>query len=230
MFLFEMAAGNVADSQALRADALDFLADATTYGISLAVIGASMRARSAAAVLKGTSLSLMAAWVLGTTAYHVFVTEAPKAEVMGAIGILALFANLASVLFLIRYKDGDANVPDLIVAAIMATLFLTSSIKILHQAWHEHWVEAGAADASRDAHAFTQAPRGVDDFRGDRGTDHFRNRNRRIDRWDKDRLMSSTGIMLALLSALLFGASTPIAKLLLGAIDRWLLAIDTQPS
>ena len=36
--------------------------------------------------------------------------------------------------------------------------------------------------------------------------------------------MSSTGIMLALLSALLFGASTPIAKLLLGAIDPWLLA------
>lgn len=213
MFLIEMAAGNVADSQALRADALDFLADATTYGISLAVIGSSMRARSAAAVLKGTSLSLMAAWVLGTTGYHVFVTEAPKAEVMGAIGILALFANLTSVLFLIRYKDGDANVrsvwlcsrndaignvavmiaalgvwgtatawPDLIVAAIMATLFLTSSIQILRQAWHEHRVEAGAADASRDAHAFAQAPRGVDDFRGDRGTDHVRNRNRRIDR------------------------------------------------
>jgi drug/metabolite transporter (DMT)-like permease len=36
--------------------------------------------------------------------------------------------------------------------------------------------------------------------------------------------MSSTGIMLALLSALLFGASTPIAKLLLGAINPWLLA------
>lgn len=36
--------------------------------------------------------------------------------------------------------------------------------------------------------------------------------------------MSSTGIVLALLSALLFGASTPIAKLLLGAIDPWLLA------
>jgi Co/Zn/Cd efflux system component len=29
---------------------------------------------------------------------------------MGGIGVLALGANLASVLLLLRYKDGDANV------------------------------------------------------------------------------------------------------------------------
>jgi Co/Zn/Cd efflux system component len=69
-----------------------------------------MRARSAAAVLKRTSLSLMAACILGMTTYHVFVTEPPKAGVMGAIGVFALLANLTSVMFLIRYKDGDANV------------------------------------------------------------------------------------------------------------------------
>ncbi len=36
--------------------------------------------------------------------------------------------------------------------------------------------------------------------------------------------MSRTGILLALLSALLFGASTPFAKLLLGAVDPWMMA------
>src|SRR3989337_2690917 len=36
--------------------------------------------------------------------------------------------------------------------------------------------------------------------------------------------MNPTGIGVALLSAALFGASTPIAKLLLGTIDPWLLA------
>lgn len=77
-------------------------------------------------------------------------------------------ANVASVLILMRYKDGDANVrsvwlcsrndaignvavmiaalavwgsatkwPDLIVAAIMAGLFLTSSIQILRQSLQE---------------------------------------------------------------------------------------------
>jgi drug/metabolite transporter (DMT)-like permease len=37
-------------------------------------------------------------------------------------------------------------------------------------------------------------------------------------------MVNRTGVLLALLSALLFGASTPIAKLLLGTIDPWLLA------
>ncbi len=36
--------------------------------------------------------------------------------------------------------------------------------------------------------------------------------------------MSRTGILLALLSAVLFGASTPLAKLLLGAVSPWMMA------
>ncbi|WP_332119824.1 DMT family transporter [Azorhizobium caulinodans] len=36
--------------------------------------------------------------------------------------------------------------------------------------------------------------------------------------------MHRTGILLALLSAALFGASTPLAKLLLGAVDPWMMA------
>lgn len=36
--------------------------------------------------------------------------------------------------------------------------------------------------------------------------------------------MHRTGILLALLSAVLFGASTPLAKLLLGAVDPWMMA------
>jgi Co/Zn/Cd efflux system component len=168
MFLVEMAAGALAGSQALQADALDFLGDATTYGISLAVLGASIQIRARAAILKALSLTAMALWVLGSTAYHVLILGIPRAEVMGAIGILALVANAASVLILMRYKDGDANVrsvwlcsrndaigsvavmiaalavwstatkwPDLMVAAIMASLFLSSSIQILRQSFRE---------------------------------------------------------------------------------------------
>jgi Co/Zn/Cd efflux system component len=168
MFLVEMAAGAIAGSLALQADALDFLGDATTYAISLAVIGASIQIRARAAVLKALSLTAMALWVLGSTAYHVLILGVPRAEVMGAIGVLALAANAASVLILMRYKDGDANVrsvwlcsrndaignvavmiaalavwgtatkwPDLLVAAIMAGLFLNSSIQILRQSFRE---------------------------------------------------------------------------------------------
>ena len=110
MFLTEMAAGQLAGSQALKADALDFLGDTVTYGLSLTVIGATLRTRATAALFKGLSLSLMALWVLGSTIYHTLILGLPSAELMGGIGLLALAANLASVLLLMRYKDGDANV------------------------------------------------------------------------------------------------------------------------
>jgi Co/Zn/Cd efflux system component len=110
MFFAEMAAGHAAGSQALKADALDFLADTVTYGLSLAVIGASIKTRSVAALTKGLSLSVMSLWVFGSTLYQTLVLDVPRAELMGAIGLLALAANLASVLLLMRYKDGDANV------------------------------------------------------------------------------------------------------------------------
>jgi Co/Zn/Cd efflux system component len=110
MFVTEIVAGQLAGSQALKADALDFLADTVTYGLSLAVIGASLKTRATAALFKGLSLSLMALWVFGSTVYHTFILGLPSAELMGGIAGLALAANMASVLMLLRYKDGDANV------------------------------------------------------------------------------------------------------------------------
>jgi Co/Zn/Cd efflux system component len=110
MFVTEMLAGHVAGSQALKADALDFLADTITYSLSLAVIGASIKTRAVAALSKGLSLSAMSLWVFGSTLYQTLVLGIPRAELMGAIGLLALAANLASVLLLMHYKDGDANV------------------------------------------------------------------------------------------------------------------------
>ncbi|MEP0234688.1 MAG: cation transporter [Parasphingorhabdus sp.] len=169
MFVVEMFAGHAAGSKALQADALDFFGDAVTYGISLAVIGASLRIRATAALAKGFSLLLMGLWIAGSTLYQLLVLGVPEASVMGAIGFLALAANIASVLLLMKYKDGDANVrsvwlcsrndaignvavmlaavavwvtstawPDLIVAALMATLFISSATQILHQGLSEY--------------------------------------------------------------------------------------------
>ena len=110
MFAVEMTAGQLARSQALQADALDFFADAVTYGISLAVIGASLKVRSMAAAAKGISLFFMGLWVFGSTVWRVFYDGMPEAPVMGVIGFMALAANVSSVLLLMNYKDGDANV------------------------------------------------------------------------------------------------------------------------
>lgn len=168
MFLVEMSAGVVAGSQALKADALDFLGDTATYAISLAVIGMPLIWRSRAALFKGLSLGAMGFWVLGLTAYQMLGPGVPRAEVMGVVGFLALMANLTSVLLLLKYRNGDANVrsvwlcsrndaignvavmaaaggvwssqtawPDLAVAAIMAGLFLWSSMQIVRHALNE---------------------------------------------------------------------------------------------
>jgi len=110
MFLVEMLGGHVAGSQALKADALDFFADATTYGLSLAVIGMPLRTRALAAMLKGVSLVMMGLWVAGSTAWQFFILGVPDAPVMGGIAVAALLANVTSVGLLARYKDGDANV------------------------------------------------------------------------------------------------------------------------
>lgn len=110
MFVIEMTAGYASGSMALRADALDFLGDTVTYAISLWAIGKSLRTRASAALGKGVSLALMGAWVLGETIYRVFVVGVPDEVIMGAIGVLAFAANLASVLLLMRYREGDANV------------------------------------------------------------------------------------------------------------------------
>lgn len=169
MFAVEMTAGHLARSQALQADALDFFADALTYGISMAVIGASLKVRATAALAKGVSLLLMGLWVFGSTVYRVIYLGVPEAGIMGVVGFMALAANLISVALLVRYKDGDANIrsvwlcsrndaignvfvmaaalgvwgtatgwPDLIVAGVMAGLFLSSSWQILRQGFAEY--------------------------------------------------------------------------------------------
>ena len=110
MFLVEMTAGQLSGSQALQADALDFFADSLTYAASLWVIGMALRTRSLVALAKGASLAVMGLWVFGSTVYRVFVVGVPSAEIMGVVGFLALAANVASVLILMRHRDGDANV------------------------------------------------------------------------------------------------------------------------
>ena len=51
MFAVEIAAGVAADSQALKADALDFLGDAANYLISLLVVGMTLAVRAKAALV-----------------------------------------------------------------------------------------------------------------------------------------------------------------------------------
>jgi Co/Zn/Cd efflux system component len=110
MFVVELAAGYLARSQALQADALDFLGDAATYSITLLVIGRPIAWRAKAAVFKGLSLGALALWVAGSTVWRAFQGGTPELMTMSTIGALALCVNVGAAALLYRFREGDANV------------------------------------------------------------------------------------------------------------------------
>jgi Co/Zn/Cd efflux system component len=109
MFAVEIGAGLMAGSASLQADALDFLSDAANYGLSLMVVGMTLRARAAAALVKGVSTGALGVWVLAITGWHAWHHTLPEAFTMGAVGITALLFNGASFTLLWSYRSGDAN-------------------------------------------------------------------------------------------------------------------------
>lgn len=110
MFFIEFGASFLADSQALQADALDFLGDTLTYSITFLVIGHTARWRAAAALFKGFTLLLMGLWVVVATLYSTFYIQQPIESIMGSVALSAFLANLTSALLLMKYRDGDANI------------------------------------------------------------------------------------------------------------------------
>ena len=132
------------------------------------MIGQSPRRRASVALFKGLSLIVFALWVLGSTFYQAVVLGLPEPMTMGAVGTLALVANVICALLLMRYRNGDANVrsvwlcsrndaignvavvlaasgvwasgtpwPDLLVAGLLASLFLYSATVIVRLALAE---------------------------------------------------------------------------------------------
>lgn len=102
--------GWIANSAALAANALDFAADAATYGLSLWAIGRSAQVRSGAAFLKSASLALMATGILGLAVWRAATGAAPAGAAISGLGLFGAAANLLAALLLVRFREGDANV------------------------------------------------------------------------------------------------------------------------
>ncbi|MEP9370126.1 cation diffusion facilitator family transporter [Xanthobacter sp. VNH20] len=163
--VIEMFGGFLSGSQALKADALDFLGDGLITFLGLLAIGWSLLWRARSALIQGLFLGALGLGVLGTTAYRVLVQHQPEAELMGLFAIIALVINVAAALVLIPHRTGDSNVravwlfsrndaignaavvvaaglvawtgtpwPDLVVAVVIAGLFLQSSWSIIRDA------------------------------------------------------------------------------------------------
>lgn len=109
MFTVELIGGAYAHSSSLWADSLDFFGDAVNYGISLAVLGASLYWRATVALLKGLTMAIFGFVVIAKVIYAYVQGIPPEAMTMGLIGALALVANVIAALVLYAFRDGDSN-------------------------------------------------------------------------------------------------------------------------
>lgn len=163
--IVEAVGGFWSGSQALKADALDFLGDGLITFLGLLAIGWSLAWRARSALIQGLFLGALGLAVLANTAYRVLVLHTPEAELMGLFGLIALAVNVAAAAVLVPHRAGDANVravwlfsrndaignaavvvaagvvawtdsawPDLVVAIVIAGLFLQSAWSIVRDA------------------------------------------------------------------------------------------------
>jgi Co/Zn/Cd efflux system component len=109
MFGIELAGGLQAGSVSLLADAVDFFGDAANYGISLLVLGMALTWRARAALFKGLTMGAFGIFVLGRAAWSAAAGTVPEPMTMGAIGALALLANVSVAAMLYAWREGDAN-------------------------------------------------------------------------------------------------------------------------
>lgn len=109
MFLVEIGAGASSGSASLWADAIDFLGDAANYGLSLWVLGMALTWRARAAWVKGASMLAFGLFVVGRVAWGAWQGLPPEPYTMGAVGLLALAANLGVAALLYAWREGDAN-------------------------------------------------------------------------------------------------------------------------
>ncbi|MBP2160537.1 MULTISPECIES: cation transporter [Asticcacaulis] len=161
----EIVASLVSQSQALQADALDFLGDGLISFLGLIAVGWGLAARAKAALLQGVFLGLLGVGVIASTLYRVFVVHEPQTLLMAGFGLAACVVNVLAAVVLMPHRQGDANmravwlfsrndaignlavvaaaalvwwlkspIPDLIVAFIVAGLFLHSSWSIIRDA------------------------------------------------------------------------------------------------
>ncbi|MEW6319239.1 MAG: cation transporter [Pseudomonadota bacterium] len=108
--LCELVGGFIADSQALKADSLDFIGDGSITLLGLLALTWTARARAHVALTQGLFLGALGFGVIAFAIWRAFDATLPEAELMGMIGIVALAVNVSAALVLSRFREGDANV------------------------------------------------------------------------------------------------------------------------
>src|SRR5690554_6317200 len=108
-FAMMLAAAIYSGSSSLLSGTLDNLGDALTYLFSLAVIGASTRAKAAVALVKGLLIFGAAVAVAVQIGWRLANPGVPIFEAMGAAAVLNLALNAVCLWLLTPYRHGDVN-------------------------------------------------------------------------------------------------------------------------
>ena len=108
-FAMMLAAAIYSGSSSLLSGSLDNLGDALTYLLSIAVIGASTRAKAKVALLKGLLILGAAIAVAVQIGWRLAHPEVPVFEAIGIAALLNLAFNGICLWLLTPYRHGDVN-------------------------------------------------------------------------------------------------------------------------
>ncbi|MDX1559435.1 MAG: cation transporter [Marinobacter sp.] len=109
MFVVEGIASLSSGSVSLMADAIDFFGDSANYILSLTVLSMGMLWRGRAAMVKGITMAVFGLVVWGRAVWVVQAGITPEPLTMGAVGLLALAANVGVAVILFKFREGDSD-------------------------------------------------------------------------------------------------------------------------
>jgi cation diffusion facilitator family transporter len=109
MFFLEFGVGWWAQSTALIADAMDMLADAMVYGVSLYAVGKQVSAKIRAATISGWLQVGIGLLVLIDIARRFVFGSEPISTLMMGMGLVALIANTICLILISKHRDGEVH-------------------------------------------------------------------------------------------------------------------------
>jgi len=151
MFAVELVAGLASRSTALLGDSLDMLGDALVYGATLYAFARGPVEKARTALLKGGVMALFAVGVLAEAIIKAARGAVPAAELMGGVGLLALAANFACLVILLRHREDDINMKSAWIcsrndiAANVAVVGAALTVGMVRSWWPDVLVGVGIA-------------------------------------------------------------------------------------
>ena len=109
MFVIGIAAGVLAQSSGLMADALDMLADASAYGLGLMAVTRGLAIRRNSARLSGAVLLILGLGILAEVADRALVGSEPQGAVMMGFSLLSLAVNVTVLRLLAPFRKGEVH-------------------------------------------------------------------------------------------------------------------------